>query len=542
MENSLNALRPLPLSLFAALLTLALLPCEAGARPEKPAAPSSPPVTDPLEAVLDPAWKAPEAAKPPPPPETPAVTAAARPATSSAATAKEEPKPSGYQPREDLPGYRSLFNSSLLFPELEKKENVGLLLGGGLATIDDATHLELATSVYFSNYFIIGGVLNHALASTNPAYPNGKNRLADYDEWRDWFRFLQKWESPLDNGGSFNAGRLSSASQGESGLIQNLNNDLLADTPRLGLSLDVRRSTWWLSALISDATWLAPVVGGQLGLTPLGNSESAFLSSFKVSAYYAGDLTAPTALVHTPSGPIAVEEEHRPQDTNELLHAYGADVRLRPLDAEHLYADLYGAYNQLVGQGNGIHAGVRLGARSEMASLELKGEVRLLGAHYLPHYFDSFYDVQRTSYLSDDPRTRSLTKLGYLRTLNRDGRLQTYLAGARLFLSGMLGLEATYETGADSLLGTATLHAQVNVGSEFTVFATYQRRNFGPGGEWFKFASNELLVGRIRVRLSDGFFLTGFATRTFVWDSAAGEGAYKPAWSGGAQASWLWGS
>ena len=32
------------------------------------------------------------------------------------------------------------------------------------------------------------------------------------------------------------------------------------------------------------------------------------------------------------------------------------------------------------------------------------------------------------------------------------------------------------------------------------------------------------------------FFVTGFATRTFVWDSAAGEGSYKATWSGGAQA------
>jgi hypothetical protein len=535
MEISLNALRPLSAALLAfALLAPALLPARAIARPET--TPAAQPVVDPLDAVLDPAWKPPEPPKPPPAPEKPAVTAATQPAT-----VKEEPKPTGYQQREDAPGYHSLFNASLLPPELEKKEGVGLLAAAGLATIDDATHVQLAASVYFSNYFIIGGVLNHALSSENPAYPKGKNRLADFDEWRDWFRFLQKWESPLDNGGAFKAGRLSDASQGESGLLQHLSNDLLADTPRLGLSLEVRRSTWWLSALISDATWLAPVVGGQVGLAPLGNSESAFLSSFKVSAYYAGDLRAPTALVHTAGGPIAVEEEHRPQDTNELLHGYGADVRVRPLDSEHLYADLYGAYNQLVGQGNGLHAGVRLGARSEVASLELKGEVRMLGAHYLPHYFDSFYDVQRSSYLSGDPGTASLTKLGYLRTLDRDGRLQTYLAGARLFLSGMLGLEATYETGADSLLGTATLHAQVNVGSEFSVFATYQRRNFGTGGEWFKFDSNELLVGRIRVKLSEGFWVTGFATRTFVWDAAAGEGAYKPAWSGGAQAAWVWG-
>lgn len=534
METTLKKSRPhsAPPACLAALGAL-LLATAAPARPEAPA--PAAPVVDPLDAVLDPNWKPPAPPAPPPAQVQPAAVApTGKPAAVQPAPQRER--------REDAPGYQSLFNASELFPGLEKGENVGLLAGAGLATIDDATHGQLAASLYFTGHVILGGVLNHALASTNPAYPKGKNRLADFDEWRDWFRLIQRWDSPLDGGGSFKLGRLANASQGESGLLQNLNNDLLADTPRMGVSLEVRRTHWWLAALLSDATWLAPVAGGQLGFIPAGGSDSDLLSSIRISGYYAGDFAAPTSLVHTPAGPIAVEEEHRPKDKSELLHGFGADLRVRPLDTEHLYADLYGAFNQLLGQGNGLHAGLRLGARSEVTSIELRGEARLMGAHYLPHYFDSFYDVQRSSFLSGQAGSERFTKLGYLRSLDRDGRVQSFLAGARLTVGGLLGVEATYETGGEPLLRTATLHAQVNAGEALALFATYQRRNFGDGGSWFNFEPNELLVGRIRLQASKGFFLTGYASRTFVWDPAAGgEGAYKAAWSGGAQALLLWG-
>ena len=488
------------------------------------------PVTDPLDAVLDPKWKPQQPPAPPPEKVEPA-------ASSSSHTVGEQPK--RRRPQED----RSLFNEPTLLPQLPDGEVAGLNLGAGLGTLDDATELQLTGRIYLTNDVVLGDTINHALSSNNPAQPSGDNRKFDHDEWRDYLRLIQRFDIS-GSGVRLALGKLGNVNLGESGLIQHLNNNLLADTPRLGILFRTDQPTWWLELMVADATWLSPVTGAQLGLRPAGNSDSRLLSSLRVSAHYAGDQEAPLALNRDlVAKTVAVAEERRPLYSNQRVHGFGADVALRPLQAGMVYGELFGAYNALLSHGNGIHGGARLGISGEAGAFELRGEVRSLGANYLPHYFDSFYDVQRANYLTGSAATSAMTKLQFLNSLNTTSRTQNFFGGANLNLGRSLGVEASYETGGYAYSSIATLHVQLAASDEVTLFGTYQRRNYDSEGGFFKFDRNELVVARARFKLSSTWFLTGFATRTFIFDTgSASGGEYRPTWSGGGSIEWLVGT
>ena len=512
------------LALLCGLISLAAFPLATAAAESAP-----PPVTDPLDGVLDPAWKPPKPVAPAPASSTPATSSSSRPA----------PEQNRDHPAEET-NYQSLFNEPSLLPQLQGADTVALNLAAGLGTIDDVTELQLTGRIYLGPDLVLGDTLNHALSSNNPTQPSGRNRSFDHDEWRDWLRFIQRFDAGKE-GTRLVLGKLGNVSLGESGLIEHLNNDLLADTPRLGVLLQTRGSTWWLQAVVADATWLSPVLGAQLGLRPGGESGNRLVSSIRLSAHYAGDMEAPLALNRLAGvGPVQVADERRPLYSNERVHGFGLDLAIRPLQAGILHADLYGAFNQLLSHGNGIHAGARLGIAGDNNLLEVRGEVRSLGSNYLPHYFDSFYDVQRANYLSSDAATSAMTKLQFLDSLTTTARTQNFLGSLKLHLGNALGLEASYESGGYAFSSVATLHLQLAATNEVTIFGTYQRRNFDSGGSYFKFERNELLVARARFRLSTTWFLTGSATRTFIFDAgSASGGEYRAVWSAGGAIEWL---
>ena len=535
---------PHPRAFLALALGAALLSSTSARAAE------APPVTDPFVGVLDPSWKpprAPEAEKPKPQPPSSSTAASESRTTESAKERRRE------QRLEDASRYHDYFNDPSLLPDLQGEDTVALNLGAGLATVDDATQLTLTGRLYLGSDVVLGDTLNHALASDNPDQPVGANRHRDHDEWRDYLRLIQRFDIGKD-GNRFALGKLGNVSLGESGLMQHLNNDLLLDTPRLGILIRYQDPIYWLQLVTADATLLSPVFGGQLGLRPGGGSQNQIVSSFRVSGQYVTDLEAPLALTRAAgTNVVSVADERRPNYSNERVHGYGFDVSLRPLQVGIVHAELYGAYNALISHGNGIHGGLKLGAVGDESGIELRGEIRALGGNYLPHYFDSFYDVQRVNYLTSIAGTSALTKLQFLELLNRDGRTQNFFGSIHLNASRMLGIEASYESGGYAQSAIATLHAQVVVSDDLTLFGTYQRRNFDaastsvlppsvttPEEGYFKFGRNELLVGRIRMKLSSSWFITGSATRSFVFDTKGGE--YRPTWSAGGALEWLVGT
>jgi hypothetical protein len=490
-------------------------------------------VTDPLEAVLDPAFQ---------PPKPPKATEAA-PAPEAVAEAKSSGRKADDDDDDATPGYEDLFNAPSLFPMLSKKQTVGLGLGGGLGTLAEATYLQLDASVYFTNHFIVGIPYNYALSSSNPDQASGSGRKRDYDEWRDYLKLLQRFDF-TGKSGSFVVGKLGNVTLGESGLMQHLNNDLLADTPRLGVEIATDpTATGWLHILISDATFLSPVVGAQVGYRPAAKSDSKVAASLRFSGQYVGDLNAPVSLTRS-GGTVSVADELRPNYDDTKLHGFGGDVAFRPLQLGIFHTELFGAFNMLLDHGNGIHAGLRFGllSKDNVDAGELTVEARSLGSNYLPHYFDSFYDVQRANYLSGNASTGALTKLQFLDTLNSDSRTLNYSANLDFHLGRALGVGMGFESGGYTESSNATLHVQLQAGDDVTIFGTYQRRNFGSEGGFFKFDSNELLVARMRVRLTETWFLTGSASRTFIFNVGAGAGEYRPAWNAGAMIEWLVGT
>jgi hypothetical protein len=492
-------------------------------------------VTDPLEAVLDPSFQPPKPPKATEPVPAPEVVAEAK----SSAKKADDDDDEDARPRDE-----DLFNAPSLFPMLSKKQTVGLGLGAGLGTIAEATYLQLDASVYFTNHFIVGIPFNHALSSSNPDQESGSSRKRDYDEWRDYLRLLQRFDF-TGKSGSFVVGKLGNVTLGESGLMQHLNNDLLADTPRLGVEIATDPSaTGWLHILISDATFLSPVVGAQVGYRPAAKSDSKVAASLRFSGQYVGDLNAPVSLTRD-GGIVSVADELRPNYDDTKLHGFGGDVAFRPLQLGIFHTELFGAFNMLLDHGNGIHAGLRFGllSKDNVDAGELTVEARSLGSNYLPHYFDSFYDVQRANYLSGNASTGALTKLQFLDTLNSDSRTLNYCANLDFHFGRALGVGMSFESGGYTESSNATLHAQLQAGDDVTIFGTYQRRNFGSEGGFFKFDSNELLVARMRVRLTDTWFLTGSASRTFIFNVGAGAGGeYRPAWNAGAMIEWLVGT
>ncbi len=373
-----------------------------------------------------------------------------------------------------------------------------------------------------------GAPLNITLFDPNAggfAVPgNRRIRRQDWDEWQDWFKIIRRvqWGRKEDR---FFArlGRVGATSIGHGGLMRRYNNNMLANSTRVGLEVDVNTDYGGAEAFLSDITLQSRVLSGLAFVKPLGWMSHYAPRSLSLGFVYAADLGAPSALRRDQEGVVITDRGGNPTFDRTQVHGLGGSVEVKPVRiGDMVDIKTYVEFNGLLGAGNGVSIGV-LGRFNlgKVIGLRARAEYRNISNGFIPSYFDNFYEIQKLQVVTFNPSTFAPTKLDFLRSLRYPGgRASNGYFELTFSVIDKLALSVAYEGGGDPLLQNFLLHAEFTWFTWLRFFATYHKRNFSSFAELFSFSQNDLLYAQMRLAVLPFLFINGRVLKTFVWDPA----------------------
>lgn len=254
--------------------------------------------------------------------------------------------------------------------------------------------------------------------------------------------------------------------------------------------------------------------------------EHGFLNRWAIGTTSVTDYGAPSSLEVDGSSNLVVDPYTlRPRaGTSENLTIKGVDTELRLSPFKWLELTLYGDINKIqnVDKATGRHVGMVFEFKvSTLLRWYLRPEYREITSNYLPSYFDSYYAVERTTYLPPGTTGSSTTpKLEYLRSLPADGIFHKgYYINSRLDFVSLFVLEAEYQDYA------GPNNSQVMVGvfvpniSGFFMDGYYMKKNYDRIQDSFKVDDNSLMAAEAGLKFFGGLYVKYTIRRTWIYSS-----------------------
>jgi hypothetical protein len=213
----------------------------------------------------------------------------------------------------------------------------------------------------------------------------------NWTTWYDWFYKLQYVEyAELGDPIYGLIGEFNSYYMGQGMLVRDFNNDLFnpyilqrgflfdfdagaIDFPYIGIHSMVNDVLDW------------DVIGARLFFRPFAGLQSPWLSQLEIGGTAVTDLD--------PQQQYSSEESGPPKDNgaSKSVTLFGLDAAVTLVQKEDVYVKTYVDWGLISGRGQGISAGTDF----RYSWFELLAEFRFLGKEFVPHYFDSFYWVER---------------------------------------------------------------------------------------------------------------------------------------------------
>jgi len=336
----------------------------------------------------------------------------------------------------------------------------------------------------------------------------GAIRAQDWDEPEEflravrYFRYAHKGDTL-----HFVLGQLT-ANIGH-GTIVNLyrNNDYLnPDTYRLGLVLDVNTDYGGVETLVSDTGRLfsdedaSKVVGGRLYVRPWAFVDpESFLTRLAVGTTVVMDTTAP---IVDDAGAVKIDSQA----------VYGGDVELTLLRSAMLDITPYTDLNFIQEAGWGLHVGTLFTAKVPIGvdlTIPLRVEYRRFRSDYVPAYFSTFYEQERTFF----PLT---PKAHVVRALSSDDGINGYYAQTAFQFAGLFQIGAVYEGYEDS---DPNLMAVLEVPpiAGVSLQASYWRTGITGADDIFTLDGRSMLVAQAGFPIPSVPFLFGWARLDRRW-------------------------
>lgn len=302
------------------------------------------------------------------------------------------------------------------------------------------------------------------------------------------------------------------------------------------------------------------VLGGRAFINPLGFwKEQPLLASIRMGASYVTDQKAPTVLLSIPNPAdgrrqYAVDEDGQLVFESIEVKGMGVDAEIEPFRNDWVSVKVYGDYSildtltfqddattvgSLIRFSFGQKALRKLDDESEEVrtnkvprqmkaehGIRLRLEGKLMGAQYLPSYFDSMYEQDRLQFSAvkvDDPKS-SVGKLQFLNDQAGEPNRFGVYAELGYAWADAFAVSATYEdafTPGQGFFKPArglTLHAESGGLGWIQGFATYRYRNFDgfDFSHMFKLDSEfETLVVGGRVQVLPFLFLNVSSQKSF---------------------------
>ena len=272
--------------------------------------------------------------------------------------------------------------------------------GLGMTWIDNQRYFAFRLRPEFSISNVgIGLDLNLEFDSTGSLRKENFNEFTDYLSIIRYLRYGQEFETFYVKLGSLDYTTL-----GHGSIINSYNNSPSFDTRRIGMQFNLNFGRVGVQSMYGNFGQ-AGVIGLRAYARPLqftSLTDVPILSDFEIGATYAADYDT-YAKVDSSYLVVPFVPGQPPYKLhgNGTLQILGADIGL-PLirgDVENL--ELYADVVKILDFGTGFATGIlfRLEA-SSLLSIRTRLERRFNEEHYLPSYFNSFYELERVNQIT----------------------------------------------------------------------------------------------------------------------------------------------
>ena len=256
--------------------------------------------------------------------------------------------------------------------------------------------------------------------------------------------------------------------------------------------------------------------------------EQGFWSRWAIGATRVMDSNAPLELELDGSENLVVDPytllPRAIEEDNLTIEGIDTELRLSPF--KWMDMTLYLDRNRIKGlkKSEGTHMGLLFEIQfSSLFRWFLRPEYREVTSNYIPCYFDSYYAVERTTFLPPGVKNSTVPKLAYLRSLPDDGAItKGYFVNSTMELVEYVTLEAEYEDydGPDN--------SQILVGLYIPdmggLFANgyYKKKGFDRMKDAFKVNENSLMAAEAGLRFFGGMYVKYIFQRTWTYSEAEG--------------------
>jgi hypothetical protein len=363
-------------------------------------------------------------------------------------------------------------------------QNGGTFTGGlGFAQIDDQSYyaFSLRPDIAIGKFGV--GLNINLLYDTE----TGQIRSEDWDESYDWARLIryarygQKREPFYTRVGTLDAARL-----GHGFIMNYFTNEASFDRRKIGLALDLDLDIAGFETVTNNMGRFE-VFGARVYARPLKPFITVpLLKDLTFAMSYVAD----------------VDPDSR-RDTNDGIYASGFDIELPllrfPMFNSFAYFDIANLQNHGSGTAIGLEGNLTLIAG--VADMTARLERRMLGKHFLPSYFNAFYEIERYMPLEDSTVFRKDMSLDGITEETRG--VFGELVGRILNTLYLIG---NYQR-LDDVANSGVLHLAAEIPDavpKIAAHAMYDRRGIDNGGDLFKLDDNSV------ARIGLGYKLTPY--------------------------------
>lgn len=271
--------------------------------------------------------------------------------------------------------------------------NQGMIEGGfGLTWIDGKPNYTFMfrPEIAFANF---GVGLNLRMEFT----PEGKIRTENFNEFSDYLSVIRYVRYGYKKDPVYaRLGALDYATLGHGSILYLYNNSPSFDVRKVGLEFDVDLNTFGFESVYSNFAQ-AGVVGVRGYLRPLKLTEMRdipILSNLEVGGSYVTDLDEHSGITSARYDTAA--KKLRTLEDQGATTIVGFDIGLPIRVTSGLTFTPYFDYAKILDYGHGTAAGLMLDfSGAGLVNVKAKLERRFNGDHYLPGYFNSFYEIDR---------------------------------------------------------------------------------------------------------------------------------------------------
>lgn len=355
----------------------------------------------------------------------------------------------------------------------------------------------------------------------------GRLRIEDWDSVHDFGRALKyvtygRKEDPL----YISAGQRYASTVGHGSLVRRYAPNIDLDYPRASAQVDAYNEYGGFEAFTNDLLeW--NTLAGIAFVKPLSffKPDNLLAKSLSLGVSGATDWRAPYQLTTDPAtGLRQVDAQGRLLAQARPVGLVGFDAEVKVVKTAHVDLKPYVDYSMLLGGDGGFTAGLlaRFNVGTDIVNaFRVVGEFRVLGSRYLPSYFDTFYEIERFIFASEEvagsAARNALTRQQVV--LDRGlGRRFGYYAEASWGIPGKVGLTLAAEGVSNAPNVNLVAHLEVPVLDFVQLFGSYYKRGITSPGAIFRVdpqTPDTVFYAGARVKILPILFVNGRAYQTF---------------------------